>query len=147
MKKIFTVLVMALAVSLAFTGCASKKANAKGPKIYRVDIGYAIGGTIEVGEVAQEINISALLPEDKLPVAGDTVRVMWTLVADADINNLYVSLGADSEGYVLAEELEANQANYVVVNIPVKEDLTGSVYLSLWSDSEAVCETTYIDAK
>ena len=30
MKKIFTVLVMALAMSLAFTGCASKKAN-KGP--------------------------------------------------------------------------------------------------------------------
>ena len=146
MKKIFTVLVMALAMSLAFTGCASKKANAKGPKIYRVDIGSAIGGTIEVGEVAQEINISSLLPADKLPVAGDTVRVMWTLVADSDIDTLYVNLGDDAE-YVLAEDIAADEASYVVANIPVKEDLTGNVYIELWSDSEAVCETTYIDAK
>ena len=147
MKKIFTVLVVALAMSLAFTGCASKKANAKGPKIHRVDIGSAIGGTIEVGEVAQEINITTLLPADKLPAAGDTVRVMWTLVADSDINTLYVKLVDDAGEYVLAEDIAADEASYVVANIPVKEDLTGNVYIELWSDSEAVCETTYIDAK
>ena len=147
MKKIFTVLVMALAMSLAFTGCASKKANAKGPKIYRIDIGSAISGTIEVGEVAQEINISDFFPADRLPVAGDTVRVMWTLTSDTDIDNLYVSLSGDKAQYVLAEEIEADEASYVVVNIPVKEDLTGTVYVSLWSDNEAICETTYIDAK
>ena len=147
MKKIFTVLVMALAMSLAFTGCASKKANAKGPKIYRVDIGSVIGGTIEVGEVAQEINISSLFPEDKLPVAGDTIRVMWTLISDADINTLYAGLLDAPAEYVFAEDLDADTACYVVVNIPVKEDLTGPVYISLWSDSEAVCETTYVDAK
>ena len=147
MKKIFTVLVVALAMSLAFTGCASKKANAKGPKIYRVDIGSVIGGTIEVGEVAQEINITSLLPADKLPVAGDTVRVMWTLISDSDIDTLYVGLGDDAAEYVLAEDIAADEASYVVANIPVKEDLTGAVYIELWSDSEAVCETTYIDAK
>ena len=147
MKKIFTVLVMALAMSLAFTGCASKKANAKGPKIYRVDIGSVIGGTIEVGEVAQEINISALFPEDKLPVAGDTIRVMWTLISDSDIDTLYVSLNDEAEEYELGVDIEADKASYVVVNIPVKEDLTDPVYIRLWSDSAAVCETTYIDAK
>ncbi|MBO4628808.1 MAG: hypothetical protein J5687_02535 [Treponema sp.] len=147
MKKIFTVLIVALAMSLAFTGCASKKANAKGPKIHRVDIGSAIGGTIEVGEVAQEINITTLLPADKLPAAGDTVRVMWTLVADSDIDTLYVKLVDDAGEYVLAEDIAADEASYVVANIPVKEDLTGNVYIELWSDSEAVCETTYIDAK
>ena len=147
MKKIFTVLVVALTMSLAFTGCASKKANAKGPKIHRVDIGSAIGGTIEVGEVAQEINITTLLPADKLPAAGDTVRVMWTLVADSDIDTLYVKLVDDAGEYVLAEDIAADEASYVVANIPVKEDLTGNVYIELWSDSEAVCETTYIDAK
>ena len=147
MKKIFTVLVMALAMSLAFTGCASKKANAKGPKIHRVDIGSATSGTIEVGEVAQEINITSLLPVDKLPAAGDKVRVMWTLVADSDIDTLYVKLGDDDTEYKLAEDIAADEACYVVIDIPVKEDLTGNVYLELWSDSEAVCETTYIDAK
>ena len=147
MKKIFTVLVVALAMSLAFTGCASKKANAKGPKIHRVDIGSAIGGTIEVGETAEEINITSLLPADKRPVAGDKIRVMWTLISDSDIDKLYVSLADDDSEYVLAEDIAAEEADYVVVNIPVKEDLTGNVYLKLWSDSEAVCETTYIDAK
>ena len=147
MKKIFTVLVVALAMSLAFTGCASKKANAKGPKIYRVDIGSVIGGTIEVGDVAEEINITALLPEGKLPAEGDTVRVMWTLVSDSDIDNLYVSLADDETEYSLAEDISADEANYVVVNIPVTEDLTGPVYLYLWSDGDAICETTYIDAK
>ena len=145
MKKIFTVLVMALAMSLAFTGCASKKAN-KGPKIYRVDIGSVIGGTIEVGEVAEEINITSLLPADRLPAAGDTVRVMWTLIPDSDIETLYVNLGGDEE-YVLAEKMPAGEANYVVANIPVKEDITEDVYVYLWSDGDAFCETTYIDAK
>ena len=148
MKKIFTVLVVALAMSLAFTGCASKKANAKGPKIYRVDIGSAIGGTIEIGDVAEEINITSLLPADKLPAAGDTVRIMWTLISDSDIDNLYVSLADDETEYVLAEDIAADSASYVVANIPVKEDLTGDVYIYLWSDSDdAVCETTYVDAK
>ena len=147
MKKIFTVLVVALAMSLAFTGCASKKANAKGPKIHRVDIGSVIGGTIEVGEVAEEINISSCFTGDKLPVAGDTVRLMWTVVADSDIDKLYVSLADDDTEYVLAEDIKADKARYVVVNIPVKEDLTGTVYAYLWSDDEAICETTEIDAK
>ena len=148
MKKIFTVLVVALAMSLAFTGCASKKANAKGPKIHRVDIGSFIGGTIEVGEVTQEINITSFWPEDKLPVAGDTVRVMWTLISDTDIDKLYVSLADDDTEYVLAEDIAVDEASYVVTNIPVKEDLTGDVYIYLWSDGDnAVCETTYIDAK
>ena len=143
MKKIFTVLVVALAMSLAFTGCASKKAN-KGPKIYRVDIGSVIGGTIEVGDVAEEINITSLF--NKLPAAGDTVRVMWTMIPDSDIKTLYVNLGDDAD-YVLAENLAADEANYVVANIPVKEDFTEGVYVYLWSDGDAICETTYIDAK
>ncbi|MBO4640794.1 MAG: hypothetical protein J5710_13670 [Treponema sp.] len=147
MKKIFTVLVVALAMSLAFTGCASKKANAKGPKIYRVDIGSVIGGTIEVGQVAEEINITSLLPADKLPSAGETVRVMWTLKSDSDLDKLYVSLGEDETEYVFAEDISADEAKYVVMSIPVKEDLTGDVYLYLWSDDDAICETTYIDAK
>ena len=147
MKKIFTVLVVALAMSLAFTGCASKKANAKGPKIYRVDIGSVIGGTIEVGDVAEEINITSLLPEDKLPAEGDTVRVMWTLISDSNLDNLYVSLGDDETEYTLAEDIAADEAIYVVANIPVKEALTGPVCLYLWSDGDAICETTYIDAK
>ena len=148
MKKIFTVLVVALAMSLAFTGCASKKANAKGPKIYRVDIGSAIGGAIEVGDVAEEINISSLLPADKLPKAGDTVRIMWTLISDADIDKLYVSLADDDTEYVFAEDIAADEPSFIVVNVPVKEDLTGDVYIYLWSDSDdAVCETTVIDAK
>ena len=147
MKKIFTVLVVALAMSLAFTGCASKKANAKGPKVYRVDIGSAIEGKIEVGEVAQKIDITDFFSDGKLPVAGDTVRVMWDLLSDSDIDTLYVSLGDDSAECILAEDVEADSAVFVVVNIPVKEDLTGDVYISLWSDSEAICEATYIDAK
>lgn len=143
MKKILTVLVMALAMSLAFTGCASKKANAKGPKIHRVDIGSVTSGTIEVGEVAQEINITPILPV----AAGDTVRVMWSLLADSDIDTLYVKLSDNDTEYKLAEDIAADEACYVVIDIPVKEELTGNVYLELWSDSEAVCETTYIDAK
>lgn len=147
MKKIFTVLVLAMAMCLAFTGCASKKAKENGPKVYRVDIGSAIGGTIEVGEVAQEINISSLFPADKVPATGDKIRVIWTLIPDADVGTIYVSLGDDAEEYVLAKDLAADEARSVAVSIPVKEELPGTVYVTLWSDSEAVCETTYIDAK
>ena len=41
MKKILSFVVMALAMSLAFTSCASKKASEKGPATYRVDLGSA----------------------------------------------------------------------------------------------------------
>ena len=146
MKKIFTVLVLAMAMCLAFTGCASKKAKEKGPKTYRIDIASVIGSSIDVGE-ENESNITSLFPADKLPVAGDTVRVMWTLISDSDIDTLYVSLNDEAEEYELGVDIEADKASYVVVNIPVKEDLTGTVYIRLWSDSAAVCETTYIDAK
>ncbi|MBO7584033.1 MAG: hypothetical protein IKX70_05870 [Treponema sp.] len=146
MKKIFTVLVLAMAMCLAFTGCASKKAKEKGPKTYRIDIASVIGSSIDVGE-ENELNITSLFPADKLPVAGDTVRVMWTLISDSDIDTLYVSLNDEAEEYELGVDIEADKASYVVVNIPVKEDLTDPVYIRLWSDSAAVCETTYIDAK
>ncbi len=146
MKKIFTVLVLAMAMCLAFTGCASKKAKEKGPKTYRIDIASVIGSSIDVGE-ENELNITSLFPADKLPVAGDTVRVMWTLISDSDIDTLYVSLNDDAEEYELGVDIEADKASFVVVNIPVKEDLTDPVYIRLWSDSAAVCETTYIDAK
>ena len=146
MKKIFTVLVLAMAMCLAFTGCASKKAKEKGPKTYRIDIASVIGSSIDVGE-ENELNITSLFPSDKLPVAGDTVRVMWTLISDSDIDTLYVSLNDEAEEYELGVDIEADKASYVVVNIPVKEDLTDPVYIRLWSDSAAVCETTYIDAK
>ncbi len=145
MKKIFTVLAVALAMGLAFTGCASKKAKENGPKVYRVDIGSATGGTLEIGEVAQEINISSLFPADKVPAVGDKIRVMWTFIADADVGTIYVSL--DGEEYVLAKDISANEARTVAVSIPVKEELPGTVYVSLWSDSDAICETTVIDAK
>ena len=146
MKKIFTVLVLAMAMCLAFTGCASKKAKEKGPKTYRIDIASVIGSSIDVGE-ENELNITSLFPADKLPVAGDTVRVMWTLISDSDIDTLYVSLNDDAEEYELGVDIEADKASFVVVNIPVKENLTDPVYIRLWSDSAAVCETTYIDAK
>ena len=146
MKKIFTVLVMALAVSLAFTGCASKKAKENGPKIYRIDVGSVVGSSLDVGE-ENELNITSLFLSDKLPVAGETVRVMWTLTTDSDIDNLYVSLADDDTAYVLAKDVAANNAGFFAVNIPVEEDLTAPVYIKIWSDSKAVCETTYIDAK
>ena len=56
MKKILSFVVMALAMSLAFTSCASKKANEKGPTTYRVDLGSA-ADVIEVGNKKQLINL------------------------------------------------------------------------------------------
>ena len=126
--------------------CASKKAKEKGPKTYRIDIGSVVASSLDVGE-ENEINISALFPADKLPEAGDTVRVMWTFIADSDIDNLYVTLADDSEEYTLGKDIVADEAGFYAVNIPVEEALTGPVYITVWSDGEAVCETTYIDAK
>ena len=146
MKKIFTVLVLALAMSFAFTGCASKKANQKGPKIYRVDIGSVLGSAVNVGEV-NTINVSSLFTNEKMPAAGDTVRVMWSFVSDSDIEKLYVSLAEDTKEYVLAQDVVAEEPKYYVVNIPVEEDLTGTFSVSFRGDSEAICETAYIDAK
>lgn len=146
MKKIFTVLVLALAVSLSFTGCASKKAKEKGPKTYRIDIGSVVGSSLNVGEV-NELNVSSFFQADKLPVAGDTIRVMWSMVADSDIDNLYVSLAGDPVDYTLGSDISADQINFYAVNIPVEEDMTGPVYISVWSDSQAICATSYVDAK
>lgn len=147
MKKIFTVLVVALAVSLAFTGCASKKAKEKGPKVYRVDIGSVLGGPIELSEEPKEINITSLFPREKLPVAGETVRVMWSLRSDVEVQKINVSLGEDSGEYILGENIPADKECYFAVNIPVKEDMTGSVYASVWTTEPAVLETSYLDAK
>ena len=147
MKKMFTVLVLALAMSLVCTGCASKKANAaKGPKTYRVDLGSAMS-TIEIGEEKNVINVTALLPEDAAITAGENVRVMWTFVSDEDIGKIYVSCGDNSDAYVLAEDVEAGKVVYVAKNIPIDLDVAGPVYIYVWSDTDAVCEVSYIDAK
>ena len=147
MKKIFTVLVLALAASLAFTGCASKKANAsKGPKTYKIDLGSAMS-TIEIGEEEKVINVTSLLPEGAKPVAGERVRVMWTAVADADVGKIYVSCGDNSEDFLFIENVEENQPFYASAIIPLDLDVSGPLYIRIWSDTEAVCEVTYIDAK
>ena len=147
MKKIFTVLVLALAVSLAFTGCASKKAkDSKGPKTYRVDLGSAMS-TIEIGEEVKAINVTTLLPEGAKPVAGDKVRVVWSFASDEDIGKIYVSCGDVSEDYVLIENVAAGEAVFAVQNIPLDIDVAGPLYVNIWSDTEAVCELTYVDAK
>ena len=147
MKKIFTVLVLAMAVSLAFTGCASKKAKAsKGPKTYRVDLGYAMS-TIEIGEEEKVINVTSLLPEGAKPLAGEVVKVMWTAVSNADIGTIYVSCGDNSEEYEFKKNVEQNVPFYASLSIPLDLDVAGPLYIHLWSDAPAVCEIAYIDAK
>ena len=147
MKKIFTVLVLALAVSLACTGCASKKAKeAKGPKMYRVDLSSAMS-TIELGTDAKVINVTSFLPEGAKPQAGEKVKVMWSAVSDKDIGAIYVSCGENSDEYTLIENVVANQPFYAAVNIPLELDVAGPLYVNIWSDTDAVCEVAYIDAK
>ncbi len=72
---------------------------------------------------------------------------MWSMVADSDIDNLYVSLAGDPDEYTLGSDISADQINFYAVNIPVEEDMTGPVYISVWSDSQAVCATSYADEK
>ena len=147
MKKIFTVLVLAMAASLAFTGCASKKAKeAKGPKIYRMDLGSAIS-TIAVGPEEQVINVTSLLPEGAKPVAGEKVRIIWSAVPDKDIGAIYISCGDNSEEFTFIENVEENQPFYAAASIPLDLDVAGPLYIHIWSDTEAVCEVAYFDAK
>ena len=147
MKKIFTVLVLALCVSLAFTGCASKKAKASdGPKTYRVDLGYVMS-TIEIGKEEKVINVSSLLPEGAAPVAGEKVKVMWSFSSDEDIDAIYVSCGDNSDDYVLIEDVEAGKAVYATQTIPLDLDVAGPLCINVWSDTSAVCTLDYFDAK
>ena len=147
MKKIFTVLVLAMAMCLAFTGCASKKAkDSKGPKTYRVEIGSVVS-TIEISSEVQMINISSLLPEGAKPVAGDKIRVFWSVIADADMGNIYVSCGDNSDEYVFVENVTEDESYYAVKDIPIDLDVAGPVYVYLWSDKPGVCETFYVDEK
>ena len=147
MKKIFAVLVLALSMSLVCTGCASKKANApKGPKTYRIDLGSAMG-TIEIGKEEKVINVTSLLPDGAAPSAGEIVRVMWSAVSDADIGKIYISCGDNSDDFVLIEDVEENKPFYAAVSIPLDLDVAGPLYVNIWSDTEAVCELAYIDAK
>jgi hypothetical protein len=147
MKKIFTILTLALAMGFAFTGCASKKAKDNGPKIYRVDIGSILGGPIALSEEPTEINISSFFEYDTLPAAGETVRVMWSVYSDSEIDSINVNLGEASEDCVLGKEIPAEKVTYIVTNIPVKEDITGPVYATLWTDKPVTCETIYKDEK
>ena len=147
MKKIFTVLVLAMAMCLAFTGCASKKAkDSKGPKTYRVEIGSVVS-TIEISSEVQMINISSLLPEGAKPVAGDKIRVFWSVIADADMGNIYVSCGDNSDEYVFVENVTEDESYYAVKDVPIDLDVAGPVYVYLWSDKPGVCETFYVDEK
>ena len=147
MKKIFSFVVLALVMSLVLTGCASKKAkSAKGPKTYRIDLGSAMS-TIELGEEKKVINVSSLLPEGTTPVTGEKVSVMWSFVSDEDIGTVYVSCGDNSEDYVLIEDVVAGNAVYASKSIPIDLDVAGPLYINLWSDTTAVCEVAYIDAK
>ena len=72
---------------------------------------------------------------------------MWSMISDSDIDNLFVSLGDDPVDYTLGKDISAEQASFYAVNIPVEEDLTGPVYISVWSDCQAICATSYVDAK
>lgn len=147
MKKIFTIFAIALAMSFAFTSCASKKAADKGPKVYRVNIGTVLGGPVEISEEPTEINISSCFDNTKIPEAGETIRVVWALSSDVDIDQINVNLGDGSDGVVLGKEIPAGKIVYVAANIPVKEELTDSVYVNLWSTAPAVCETAPADEK
>ena len=147
MKKIFKFVILALAMSLAFTGCASKKAkDSKGPKTYRVDLGSAVS-TIALSPEEQLINVSALLPEGAAPVVGDKVRVMWSAESDADIGTIYISCADNSDDMIFAENIEAGYPFYAAVNIPIDLDVAGPLYVKIWSDSEALCKVCYSDAK
>lgn len=147
MKKIFTIFAMALAIGLAFTSCASKKAVDKGPKVYRVEIGRILGGPIELSEEPTQINISSCFENAKLPEAGETIRVVWTLNPDVDIDQMNVNLNDGSDDVVLGKELKAGKIVYVAANIPVEEDLTDSVYVNLWTNAPVICETAPYDEK
>ena len=147
MKKIFNFVVLALAVSLAFTGCASKKAkDANGSKTYRVDLGSVVS-TIEIGKEAQAFNVTSLLPEGAVIKAGDKVRVLWTASADADIGTIYVSFGELSDDFELIENVTAGKTFYAAQSVPLDLDVTGPLYVSIWSDTKALCESAEIDAK
>ena len=147
MKKIFTIFAIALAMSFAFTSCASKKAADKGPKVYRVNIGTVLGGPVEISEEPTEINISSCFANTKLPEAGETIRVVWSFSSDVDIDQINVNLDDGSDAVVLGKEIPAGKIVYVAANIPVKEELTDSVYVNLWSTAPAVCETAPADEK
>ena len=147
MKKIVTIFAIALAMSFAFTSCASKKAADKGPKVYRVNIGTVLGGPVEISEEPTEINISSCFDNTKIPEAGETIRVVWALSSDVDIDQINVNLGDGSDGVVLGKEIPAGKIVYVAANIPVKEELTDSVYVNLWTTAPAVCETAPADEK
>ena len=147
MKKIFNVLILALAMSLAFTGCASKKAkDSKGPRIYSVDLGSAVS-IINLGEEGEAINVSGLIPEDSTLVAGDVVKVRWTFVTDADVDTIFISCGDNSDDYVFIKDVKANEPYYQYLAIPLDLDVSGPLFIKIWSDADAICETTYIDAK
>ena len=147
MKKIFTIFAIALAMGFAFTSCASKKAADKGPKVYRVEIGRILGGPVELSEEPTQIKISSLFENEKLPVAGEAIRVVWALSSEEAIDQINVSLGEDSEAVVLGKEIPAGKIVYVAANIPVEEDLTDSVYVNLWTNAPVICETAPYDEK
>lgn len=147
MKKIFSFVVMALAVSLAFTGCASKKAkDSKGPKTYRVDIG-SVMSTIEVGPQEQLINVTSLLPDGVSPVAGDSIRVLWSAVADTDVDAIYVACKDLSADYILIRDVKEGENFFAAESVALDLDASGPIYVRIWSDTEAVCEVSYADAK
>ena len=147
MKKIFSLVVLALAMSLAFTGCASKKAeNEAGPKLYTLDLGNVVS-IVSIDEQKQLFNVSALFPNDVKFKAGDAVKVKWSFVTDADVGKVYISCGDNSEDYVFCEDVKANDAVYQYITMPLDLDVAGPLFNSIWSDTKAMCETTYIDAK
>ncbi|MBO4532720.1 MAG: hypothetical protein J5726_03385 [Treponema sp.] len=148
MKKIIKVFILALAMSLAFTGCASKKAKeSKGPKTYSVDLGSAVS-IIKLNEEGETLNVSGLIPEGAALVAGNNIKVRWTFVADADVDCIYVSCGDNSEDAILIKDVKANEAYYRSVVIPLDLDVSGPLMVKVWSSSEVICESTYmVDAK
>lgn len=159
MKKIIRFVVMALALGLAFTSCASKnskKVDVAGPSVYKIYLDE-VAPVITVGESKKVLKVSDQLPVGKTPVAGDKVRVIWTAISDEDIGNIYISCVDNADGLkelnlsdspvTLVEGVTAGNAFYSNVTITLDDDVEGELYVCLWSDTEATCEVSYIDAK
>ncbi|MCR4741894.1 MAG: hypothetical protein K5866_03365 [Treponema sp.] len=144
----------------------------KGPQTYNIAIEKVaaffqletnhpwVDGVQDMSQISNYQGIAHFTTEfgEDLPKAGDTIHATWHATSDVDIKNLHIRViensaavnwwaeisEAGGTGYVLIEDVKANEAFDVSIDIPLVQDAQEDISFCIWADVGDVAQPATI---